>query len=107
MPLSTLIQLHILLAMTPALAGWMLASPSHPMLARGFGVTVVHVRYIDPERYERCGQASATKRTVSASIQRFCRLFMQRVACRFVTLRPEHVVIPASIAIPPSLARAP
>jgi len=107
MPLSTLIQLHILLAMTPALAGWMLASPSHPMMARALGVTVVQVRYIDPERYERSGQTRSAKRTVSASIQRFCRLFLQRVACRFVTLRPEHVVIPASIAIPPTLARAP
>lgn len=107
MPLSTLIQLHILLAMTPALAGWMLGTPSHPMLARALGVTIVQVRHIDPERYEPSGRTRVTKHSVSASIQRFCRLLLQRVAARFVALRPEPTLTPSSIAFKPALARAP
>jgi len=108
MPLSTLIQLHILLAMTPALAGWMLASPSQPMMARVIGVTIAQVRYLDPERQEPTAHKTrSTKRTVSASIIRFCKLFVQRAACRFVALRAEPTAIRPSISTPPALARAP
>jgi hypothetical protein len=107
MPLSTLIQLHILLAMTPALAGWMLATPSHPMLARAMGVAIVQIRHIDPDRIERSGQTRSAKRTVSASILRICRRYLQRTANRAITCLPAPVAVLSLAALSPSLARAP
>jgi hypothetical protein len=104
MSLQTLIQLHIMLAMTTAMTGWMVVTPGHTILVRAFE-SASQSRCVSPAR-RRMGWSTNQRRFALSAV----RSTERRQERRFASadrIRPSHVDLPSSIVTFSSFVRAP
>jgi hypothetical protein len=103
MSLQPFVQLQILFALTPALAGWMLAtSTTQPMLARAFAAGSQVSYALDPTSRRTAQSKRSVGRRIAISIR------MRRwLSTTSAVARPAHDRLPVFNTILSAFTRAP
>ena len=106
MPLQTIVQLHIILVMTPALAAWILATTANPTMARIYGPSY-QVRYAIAAPNSRGGRVRSVSLRVLSVLQQSAFQVRQAPATLSLICREQSRSERSRDVDPSSLPRAP